>query len=175
MADAVDPIESRRPTHDRYDRIEAWVRRGIMCLLLGIVIVALTNTVGQRATTSHAASALASIELRAPATVRPGLLFQARITITVRQPLPRSELVLSHGWIDGLTLNTAEPSPSTQTSGPDGSLVFDLGELSPGATFTQYLDYQVNPTSISSRTQVMTLVSEGSPVVSLHRTMTIVP
>jgi hypothetical protein len=39
----------------------------------------------------------------------------------------------------------------------------------------QYLAYQVNPTSLSRRAQAITLVSDGVAIVTLHRTMTIVP
>ncbi len=146
-----------------------------MCLLAAVVVVALSNVVGQRATTAHANAVLAKLEVRAPEAVRAGLLYQAKITVTALQTLPQAQLVLGSGWIDGLTMNTEEPSPSTETSGPSGSLVFDIGTLQQGQAYVQYLEYQVNPTSLSRRSQVVTVMSDKAPVVSLHRTMTIVP
>jgi hypothetical protein len=89
--------------------------------------------------------------------------------------LPDAQLELSSGWVDGLTINTLEPSPSAETSGPDGSLRFDIGALQPGQTWVQYVEYQVNPTSLSRRHQAITLLSDTQPVVTLNRTMTVVP
>jgi hypothetical protein len=77
--------------------------------------------------------------------------------------------------MDGLTLNTLEPGPSSETSGPDGSLVIDIGALQPGQTWVQYLEYQVNPTSVSRRHQTVSVLSNTKPIVTLQRTMTIVP
>ncbi|HVT65846.1 MAG TPA: hypothetical protein VHD81_11880 [Mycobacteriales bacterium] len=175
MANAVEPIESTRSAHDRWDRVGAWIRRGAMCLLTAVVIVALCNVVGQRATTALASSQGADLQLRAPDAARPGLLYQVRISVTAKTVLPKTQLVLSSGWIDGMTINTMEPSPTNETSGPDGSLVLDIGSLQPGQTWVQYLEYQVNPTSVSRRHQVVTVLSDTQPIVSLQRTMTIVP
>jgi hypothetical protein len=172
MHDAVQPILSG---HAQGGRAGVWVRRLGMCALAAVVVAALCNVVGQRATTAHAAGPLARIDVRAPSTVRPGLLFQAKITVSANSVLPQAHLVLSRGWVDGLTLNTEEPSPSTETSGPDGSLDFTIGTLRPGSPYTEYLEYQVNPTSLSRRAQTITLVSDGASIITLHRTMTVVP
>jgi hypothetical protein len=175
MADAVNGIEASRPVSDRNDRSGVGLRRVAMCALAAVTVVALCNVVGQRATTAHASTSSAEIDVRSPTAVRAGLLFQAKITVTARQTLPQAQLVLGSGWIDGLTMNTEEPSPSNESSGPNGSLVFDLGTLQPGEAYVEYLEYQVNPTSVSRRSQVVTVLSNNSAVASLHRTMTIVP
>lgn len=175
MVDAVHPVASSRPLDDRHDRIGVWVRRAAMCILLAVVVVASLNVVGQRTSTSVATSSQAVLSVRAPTAVRPGLLFQLKISLTAREELPHAQLVLSSGWMDGFTLNSLEPGPAGESSGPDGSLVFDLGALQPGQTWVQYLEYQVNPTSISRRHQVVTLLSDTEPVVALGRTMTVVP
>jgi hypothetical protein len=175
MAHAVEPIETGRASNDRWDRIGVWIRRGAMCLLAAFVVAALFNVFGQRASTQRATSSQAELELRAPGVTRPGLLFQARITITAKQMLTNVQLVLGRGWVDGLTMNTNEPIAASEASGPDGSLVFDLGALQPGQPWVQYLEFQVNPTSVSNRDQTLTVLSDEQPVVSLHRTMAIVP
>ncbi|HEX3900735.1 MAG TPA: hypothetical protein VHW74_16405 [Mycobacteriales bacterium] len=171
MPDAVEPILAGRSS----GRAGLWARRVAMCVLAAVMIAALCNVFGQRATTVHATGPLARIDVRAPATVRPGLLFQAKITLSVSAVLPKAQLILSRGWIDGLTLNTEEPAAPSETSGPDGSLVLSIGTLQPGSPYVQYLAYQVNPTSLSRRAQAITLVSDGVAIVTLHRTMTIVP
>jgi hypothetical protein len=172
MTDAVEPILAGDAAGGSAG---VWLRRAGMCILAAVMVAALCNVFGQRATTAHAATSLARIDVRSPATVRPGLLFQAKITVTVDQVLPRAQLILSSGWVDGLTLNTEEPAPSTETSGADGSLVFEIGTLRPGTPYTLYLEYQVNPTSLSRRQQVITLVSERVAIVTLRRTVTVVP
>ncbi|HWA65814.1 MAG TPA: hypothetical protein VG899_05530 [Mycobacteriales bacterium] len=170
MADAVEPIESHRR-----DAGLPWPRWVGMAVLTGIVVAALCNVFGQRATTEHVHGPLADLTLRAPSTVRPGLLFQAKVTISADAVLPDAQLVLSPGWVDGLTMNTEEPSPTNETSGPDGSLVFSIGTLKPGQPFTEYLDYQINPTSLSNRSQTLTVRSDGTTAATLTRTLAVVP
>jgi hypothetical protein len=175
MRDVIEPVQSPREVTERHAAIGLWVRRGIMCVLAAVVVVALCNVVGQRASTARAHTQLGALSLRAPTVVRPGLLFQAKISITAFEPMPATQLVLGNGWVDGLTINTIEPAASSETSAPDGGLVFDLGTIDRGQTFVEYLEFQVNPTSISRRDQTVTVRSQGAVVAALHRTMTIIP
>jgi hypothetical protein len=175
MGDAFEPVRSTQPGADRRRAYDLWIRRGFLAVLLVVVILALFNVFGQRAGTSTAHTATADLVVHAPARVRAGLLYQAKISITAHVTMPKTTMILSSGWIDGLTMNTEEPTPSSQTSGPGGSLKFSLGKLQAGETYTQYLEYQVNPTSFSSRPQTVTVETAGTPVASLHRTMTIIP
>jgi hypothetical protein len=175
MGDSFEPVQRAARGAGRGGAIDLWIRRAGIGLLLAVIVLALLNVFGQRSSTAGAGSASADLTVHSPRTVRTGLFFQARFTIVAHRTLPAASLVLGSGWIEGLTLNTEEPSPSTETSGPGGSLKFDLGTLDAGETYTEYLEYQVNPTSSSSRTQLVTVDSAGTPVVSLHRTMTILP
>lgn len=175
MSDVIDGVLSRRSGAERLDRIGLAIRRGAVCVLLAVVVVALCNVFGQRSSTATASSDSATLSVRVPQAVRPGLLYQGRISITARVPLPKLELALSHDWIDGLTMNTNEPSASTETSGPGGSLVFDLGSLQAGHTYVDYFEYQVNPTSFGRRDLQVTVISAGATVASLNRGMTIFP
>jgi hypothetical protein len=175
MGDAFEPVRSTREGADRRGAYDLWIRRGFLAVLLVVIILALCNVFGQRSSTASAHSATADLVVHAPTKVRSGLLYQAKFSITAHVTMPKTTLILSSGWIDGLTMNTEEPTPSTQTSGPNGSLEFTLGKLEPGQTYTEYLEYQVNPTSFSSRPQAVTVATAGTPVVSLHRTMTIIP
>jgi hypothetical protein len=175
MGDAIRPIADSREAFERHDRYGLWVRRGGLVVLTAIVVIALFNVVGQRATNATADSSVASITVHAPVAVRPGLLFQAKISVTAHEAVPAAQLVLSHGWFDGLTLNTMEPAAVSETSAMGGSVVVTIGPLRAGQTFVQYLEYQVNPTSFSRRGQVVTLRSNGVALVSLRRHMTIVP
>jgi hypothetical protein len=175
MGDAFEPVRHAQSGADRHGLWELWIRRASLGLLLAIVVLALCNVFGQRASNATAHNASADLSVRSPARVRTGLLFQAKITVVAHQSLPNAALVLGSGWIDGLTINTAEPTPPTQSSGPGGSLKFGIGALNAGETYTEYFEYQVNPTSSSSRTQTVTLESNGLPIVSVRRTMTVIP
>jgi hypothetical protein len=175
MTDATTPMAEGRERAERNDRIGSWIRRVSVCLLSAVVVLALCNVAGQRASVASLHNPIADLSVHAPATVRPGLLFQTKISVTAHKALPDVQLVLGSGWFDGLTLNTAEPSASTQTSGPGGSVMFDVGPLQAGETYVQYLEYQVNPTSLSRRDQVVSVRSRGVQIVSMHHTLTIVP
>jgi hypothetical protein len=175
MGDAIEPVMTNRELAEHRDRFDVWVRRLSMCALAAVVLIALFNVLGQRASTIASGTSAAELTVHSPTAVRPGLLFQSRISVTARQALPNAQLVLGSGWFDGLTLNTEEPGASTETSGPNGSVVLSLGSLAPGQTFVQYLEFQVNPTSFSQRRQTVTVRSRGADVASLSRTMTIVP
>jgi hypothetical protein len=173
-----DAVESIRPELDRSDRSDVhavWVRRLGLCLMAAVVILALFNVFGQRASTLTGRSTEVDLAVHAPTTVRAGLLYQGEFTIVAHQDLTKVTLVLSRGWIDGFTVNTDEPSASSETSTADGGLELSVGSLQAGQTFVQYFDYQVNPTSVSSRRQDATVMSDGAPVVSVTRTMTVLP
>jgi hypothetical protein len=138
-------------------------------------VLALLNVLGQRATSARVSSPAATVTVHAPATVRVGLLFQAMITITAHQTLKAASLVLGNGWFDGLTINTSEPQASSETPGPDGGVTFSLGTLQPGPPYVEYLEFQVNPTSISRRSQPVELRANGTRLLALDHTMTVIP
>ena len=111
---------------------------------------------------------------RAPSRVRGGLLYQARFNITARKKLDQAELVLARGWIHDLTINTMEPSPTSETS-QDGKLGLDLGPIPAGQTYVLFIDYQVNPTNVGRQDQTVTLYDGNRALVTLHRTLTVFP
>ena len=99
--------------------------------------------------------------------MRGGLLYQARFTIVAHQELKNATLVLNAKWIDGLTVNTIAPSPVNEAS-RDGKLALELGHLAAGARYVLYMDYQVNPTTVGSRTLKAELDDGEQPVASPH-------
>ena len=112
--------------------------------------------------------------MTAPSRVRGGLLYQARFSVTARKKLDQAELVLARGWIHDLTINTMEPSPTSETS-QDGKLALDLGPIPAGQTYVLYIDYQVNPTNVGRQDQTTTLYDGNRALVTLHRTLTVFP
>ena len=174
MADQPDGIVLRRHRDLQGRRWHPWLRRGLLGLIALVLVLALFDVFGQETSTTRAEAGAATLSVSAPGAVRGGLLFQARITTEVHTDLRDATLVLNQAWVDGLTVNTIEPSPLNEAS-RDGSLAFDLGHLPAGSKHVLYLDYQVNPTTVGSRTLRLELQDGETPVTSLERTLRIFP
>jgi hypothetical protein len=147
-----------------------WVRWSLMTLVAVLPLLALANVFGQHASTARAGV----LTLRAPTTVRSGVLFGARFTIRPRAALRDATLVLDPGWGDGLTINTLEPSPVSEGS-RNGAFVFKLGHVPAGGRFDFFLQFQVNPTAVGNRSQDVVLFDGSRRVASISRTLTIFP
>jgi hypothetical protein len=118
---------------DQACKREVPIRRTIMVLIAFLSVAGLLNVFGQRPETSKAAGRAASIKLYAPTRVRGGLYYEARFTIDARQDLKKAMLLLDPGWLEGISINTIEPSPIGEGS-HDGKLVLELGHIPAGAT-----------------------------------------
>jgi hypothetical protein len=151
-----------------------WLRRGLLGLVGVVLLLALINVFGQRPSTTSVDSGAARLEISAPRALRGGLLFQSRFTIEARQELKNATLVLGPGWLNGLTVNTVEPSPVDEAS-RNGKLSLELGHLPAGAKHVLYVEYQVNPTTVGRRTQAVELDDGDTPIVSTNQTLTIFP
>jgi hypothetical protein len=151
-----------------------WVRRALVGLVALVAVLALLGLVGQTTSTTRAETPAASMSVNAPDGVRGGLLYQSRFTIVAHQELKNATLVLNKSWIDGLTVNTIEPSPVNEAS-RDGKLVLELGHIPAGGRYVLYVDYQVNPTTVGSRTLKAELEDGEQPVASLTRSLRIWP
>jgi hypothetical protein len=139
-----------------------------------VLVLGLLDVFGQRPSTTRVDSDAATLEISSPDSVRGGLLFQSRFTIEARQELKEATLVLGPGWLDGLTVNTIEPSPVNEAS-RDGRLTLELGHLPAGAKYVLFVDYQVNPTTVGRRTQRVELDDGELPILSTHQTLTVFP
>jgi hypothetical protein len=174
VANHPDYIVINRDRDLRGRRGDVWARRRVVAVLGVIPLLALLNVFGQHATTSKAAAHPATIEVYAPPAVRMGLLFSARITIHANETLKDAALVLSSNWLEGMTLNTLEPGPVSETS-QNGSLRVEFGRIQAGQDFKVYLSFQVNPTTVGHRDQSVELIDGNRPLTTIHRTMTIYP
>jgi hypothetical protein len=175
MSDVPDTIVLRRDRDLQPPRQnDIWVRRGLFALVCAVPVLALANLFGQGSQTSAAGTAAAGLSITSPARVRGGLLFQARFRIDAKKKLDQAALVLDRGWLDGLTINTIEPSPTSQSS-ENGKLGLDLGTIPAGQSFVLYVDFQVNPTTVGRHDQTVTLYDGNRALVTLHRTITIFP
>ena len=173
MADTPAFLTLRR-NRDEATRVEQWIRRSLVLLLALFLLAGLLNVFGQRPGTVHAATQAASVKLYAPSRVRSGLYFQARFTITAHDELKNATLVLDPGWLEGMTMNTIEPSPIGEGS-RDGKLVFELGHIRKGASYLLFIQLQVNPTNVGRRSQNVALYDENTLLTKIDRTITIFP
>jgi hypothetical protein len=155
-------------------RWHPWLRRGLLGLVAVLLLLGLLDVFGQRPSTTRAESSVAALEISAPHALRGGLLFQSRFTIEARQELKDATLVLGPGWLDGLTVNTVQPSPVNEAS-RNGRLALELGHLPAGAKHVLYVEYQVNPTTVGRRTQRVELDDGELPILSTHQTLTVFP
>jgi hypothetical protein len=159
---------------ERGERRGLRTRRGVMALLTLVPLVALTGVIGQRATVTRAAGAQAAIAFRAPRTVRGGLFFQSRVTISVRGRIQRPRLVLDPGWLEGMQLNSIEPQAQAETS-RNGRLVLAYSTLMPGDHVELWLQFQVNPTNVGRRSYALELDDETVRVARVERNVTVLP
>jgi hypothetical protein len=165
-------IERHRDLEGR--RKDAWVRRALLALVAAVPILALTNLFGQRPHVATAASESATLELYAPGHVRGGLLWEARFTIAAHRNVKDAVLELDKGWLEGMQINTIEPSPVGEGSN-DGRLVLDLGHVPSGQRYILFMQFQVNPTNVGRRPQNVRLYDGTKLLATIHRRITIFP
>jgi hypothetical protein len=164
-------------THDRdleARRWQIWVRRALLLVPVAIVLAALLGAFGQTTTASSATSPVATLSVDAPERLRGGLLFESRFDIQARSDISDARLVLDDGWLEGMSINTIEPSPVSETS-RDGRLQLDFGRLRAGDTYRLYMQFQVIPTNVGSRSADVTLLDGDTPLLTVHRTITVLP
>jgi hypothetical protein len=174
MAAIPDGIVLKRHRDLEGRRSHAWVRRSLIVLVGLVPLLALFNLFGQRPHLATAKSANADLELYAPGQLRGGLLWEARFTITSHSDLKDARLELDKGWLEGMTLNTVEPSPVGEGSN-DGKLVLDLGHVPTDRRYILFMQFQVNPTNVGRRPQNVRLYDGETLLTTIHRHVTIFP
>jgi len=174
MADIPDTLVLRRHRDLQGKRNEAWLRRGLLVTIAAVPLLALFNVFGQRPHVETARADAASLELYAPAHLRGGLLWEARLTVRARRDLKDAVLELDRGWMEGMSINTIEPSPVGEGS-HDGKLVLDLGHVPAGQKYSLYMQFQVNPTNVGRRGQAVRLYDGKHLLATIHRRVTVFP
>jgi hypothetical protein len=153
---------------------EPWIRRTGLSLLVLIPVAALLNTFGQAPEVATATGPGVRLSVEAPEAGRGGLIFQVRITVDASSAIREPTLVLSESWLEGLTLNTIEPSPTDEKWGPDG-LVFTFPPIQAGEQLKVFLQYQVNPTTVERRDQRVEIRDGATPLAHVDRVFTVYP
>jgi hypothetical protein len=83
-------------------------------------------------------------------------------------------LELGPGWLEGMTVNTIEPSPIGEGSS-NGKLTLDLGHIPQGQKYLLFMQFQVNPTNVGRRTRTLALYDGQTRLLGLDQTVTIFP
>ena len=174
MASIPDTIVLRRHRDLEGRRKDVWVRRALLVLVAAVPVLALTNLFGQRPHNAKAASEQASLELYAPGHLRSGLFWEGRFTVTAHRELKKAVLELDKGWLEGMQINTIEPSPVGEGSN-DGRLVLELGHIPSGQRYILFMQFQVNPTNVGRRPQNVRLYDGQTLLATIHRRVTIFP
>jgi len=167
----VTPPEGLTLEHDRdlVDRERRpLVRRALVGLLAGILVLGLFNLFGQQVDVSSAESSGARLEISAPTKVRGGIFFQARFRIRAVEEIAKATIVLDSDWLEDITLNTVEPSPAGEAS-QDGRIALELGRIPAGDEHRLYLHFQVNPTALGRRSQDVELYDGERLLLSAER------
>lgn len=151
-----------------------WVRRAFMTLFAVFAALGLANVFGQHTSQSATTAPQATLRLTAPETVRGGLFFQSRVEIRAQRALEHPRLVLAEGWTEGMQVNSIEPSPVGEAS-RDGRLVLSYDGLDAGERLVIWLQFEVNPTNTGRRSYALELDDAETKVVSLDRTLTVLP
>lgn len=155
---------------------EWWVfgRRVLLGLLVLVLLAGLLNLFGQRPHSSTAATPRASLKVYAPTRARSGLAYAARFHITARQDIKDAFLVLDPGWAEGYTVNGLAPQPLTEAS-RNGRLAYGFGHIPAGQSLIFFMSLQVNPTNVGHRSQNVELDDGETPILTIHRDITIFP
>lgn len=152
-----------------------YVRRLVLSALAVLCVLGLANVFGQATSTSKAAFDAGTLSVSAAGRLRGGDLTSAVFTISATSGIRKAVLVLDPGWAEGMSINTVEPSPTSETS-DNGRLVFTLGPISPGHSFKLFMQFQVNPTTVTwKRPQNVELLDGDRLLATIHRTLTVYP
>ena len=174
MAEAPDQIVLKRDRELEGRDKDLWIRRGLLALVSAVPVIALFNVFGQRPATFRDSAPEASLKVYAPKRIRGGLLFEARFTVTAKQDVKKAVLVLQPGWLEGITVNTIEPSPVSEGSA-NGRLLLELGHIPAGQKYRLFMQFQVNPTNVGHRSADVDLYDGDTKLLTVHRNVTIFP
>jgi hypothetical protein len=162
------------PVTGRSIMVGLWTRRVVLALFAVFVLLALFDRFGQQPSTAVAGGPAAIMRVSAPESVRGGLLYQVRVEIRARRTVRYPRLLLDHGWLEGMQVNSIEPNPASEAS-RDGRLVLSYDQLNSGDLLVIWMQFQVDPTYVGHRPADVELDDERTPVARVERSLTIYP
>lgn len=151
-----------------------WVRRTLLAVIAVGLALALTGTIGQPTQTLQAAGAGARLQVKLSDVLRGGLMWRCRVAVRATRTIKHPRIILGPGFLEGMQLNTIEPSPMSEASrGPHVVLSYD--QLDAGDELVVYLQLQVNPTTVGNQDTTVELDDESSQIARVAHTTTVLP
>jgi hypothetical protein len=158
----------------RGETIGLWTRRAVMTVFAAISLLGVLDVFGQGTTQTVASAPAAVLRVTAPAAVRGGLFFQSRVEIRAVRAIEHPRLVLDEGWIEGMQVNSIEPSPVGEAS-RDGRVVLSYDAVDAGERLVVWLQFEVDPTSTGHRPYGLQLDDGETKLAAVHRDITVFP
>jgi len=174
MASAPDGLTLKRHRDMEGRHWWVYVRRVLLSLLGAVLVLGLLNLFGQRPKSSTANAPAASLKVYAPVHARSGVVYAARFHITAHRDLKDAFLVLDPGWAEGYTVNGLAPQPLTEAD-RNGRIAYGFGHIPAGQSLIFFLSLQVNPTNVGRHSQNVELDDGETPILTVHRKVTIFP
>ncbi len=146
-----------------------------VALLGGLLLLALLGLLGGRTLpVATARNRDAMLTVKAPATIRTGMFFEAAITATPRRRFADLRIGLAPALWRDVTQNTMIPAAAEEAFA-DGLFTFAYGPRAAGDTLEVKIDLQINP-SLVGRTAGDIVVLDGDvPVLRLPLALTVLP
>lgn len=151
-----------------------WARRLLLCGIAAFPVAALLGVFGQKPSTSAAGGPAARLSVTAPTRLRSGLIFEVKVTVHANREIKQPRLSFDEGWWESMSVNSIEPEP-TESSSEDGRVSLTYGKLQAGQSLTTWIYFQVNPTNVGKRREDLQLDDASTPLLEIHRSLTIFP
>jgi hypothetical protein len=151
-----------------------WLRRALLCAIAVLPALALLNVFGQHPATVSAGVPAASLSVTAPTRLRSGLIFQVKVRVDARRDIKQLQLDFDEGWWESMSVNSITPEPEEESS-KQGHVQLSYGKLQAGESLVSRVYFQVNPTNVGKRRENVTLADGETPLVTVHRSLTIFP
>jgi hypothetical protein len=158
----------------RGETIGLWIRRAVMAVFAVFALLGLLDVFGQGTTQTVASVPGAVLRVTAPPAVRGGLFFQSRVEVRAVRAIEHPRLVLDEGWIEGMQVNSIEPSPVGEAS-RDGRVVLSYDAVDAGERLVVWLQFEVDPTSTGHRPYGLELDDGETKLAAVHRDITVFP
>jgi hypothetical protein len=165
-------LESHRDLHARERYV--WVRRGLLCAIGALPLLALLNVFGQRPATSSVGGSVASLSVTAPTRLRSGLIFQVKVEVDAHRGIKQLQLDFDEGWWESMSVNSIVPEPEEESS-KHGHIQLTYGKLRAGESLVSRIYFQVNPTNVGKRRESVILADGETPLLTVNRSLTIFP
>ena len=114
------------------------------------------------------------MNVTAPARLRSGLIFQVRVQVTAHRDIKELQLVFDKGWWESMSVNSMVPEPSEESS-EEGKVLLSYGKLGAGQQHVNWIYFQVNPTNVAKRSEDIEVRDGSTPLLHIHRAITIFP